>query len=82
VIHANLTRAKLIHARLTRAKLIQVVLADAELTDANLNQATVIDVDLTNATVHGAYFDNYDELAKGATLNGVDFEHARFSSGK
>lgn len=81
LVHADLTDANLGDANLTRADLTHADLTDADLTRADLNQATVIDVDLTNATVHGGYFDDYDELVKDATVNGVDLKRARFGSG-
>jgi uncharacterized protein YjbI with pentapeptide repeats len=76
-------KARNLHRQdLHRRNFTEANLRDADLTDANLNQASVIDADFTNATVTGAHFDDYDELAKDATLHGVDFEHARFGSAK
>jgi uncharacterized protein YjbI with pentapeptide repeats len=58
----------------------QANLREADLTDTNFADANLRHVDFTDATVTGAYFDNYDKLAQDATLNGVDFQHARFGS--
>ena len=65
---------------LYRRNFTEANLPDADLTDAVFTHATVIDVDFTNATVTDAHFDNYEGLAQGATLAGVDFKHARFGS--